>query len=218
MLEFANNINYINRLKEYFNSDNILVTTGKTSAGRYEIYRVDEPPKNYADFEGNLIATAQSSIVYENGDRAKSVVFVDSIKHQQKYYYMFRTITHQGNPSEVSEIYQVEMYEDADETFLLIEKYEFPQPDYYDNEISMRKYMQIIPNFEHIIINEQNFSNYSTAEDAVKDVSLGLLPDNQDPLWSFNNKNKFIKLRLESKSSGRKLDLNLLFKINKPTN
>jgi hypothetical protein len=126
---------------------------------------------------------------------------------------MFRTLTHNLNPSETSEIYEIEMYEDADETFLLINMYNFPEPDVHDNNIPMRKFIQIIPNFEHTLIDESEFNNYNTAEDAVEEIKLGMVDEG---LWTFNNKNKYIKLRLESKNSGRKLDLNLLFKIIKP--
>lgn len=215
MMPFSGNQDYIERLKQYFNSDDILVQSGKTSSGVYEIYRIDNPPNTYADFEGNLIATVQSNVVYNNGDRSKNVMFVDYIRHQKEYYYMFRTLSHQGNPSNTSSVYKIEMYEDADETFLLINTYSFPEPDYYDNNMSMRKYLQIIPNFEHTIINESDLDPNLTAEDAVENINLGLLPTDEG-LWSYSNKDKYIKLRLESKNSGRKLDLNLLFKIIKP--
>jgi len=215
MRVFGDNQQYVDKLKQYFSSENILVTSGKTSSGQYEIYRIDTPPKNYSDFEGNLIASPQSSIVYSNKSRSRSVMFTDYIKHQKKYYYMFRTLTHNLNPSETSEIYEIEMYEDADETFLLVNTYNFPEPDVYENNISMRKFIQIIPNFEHTLIEESQFNNYSSADDALKELKLGSL-ELQEGLWSYNDKNKYIKLRLESKNSGRKLDLNLLFKIIKP--
>jgi len=219
MREFGGNSDYISRLKQYFSSDKILVQSGKTSDGVYEIYRVEDPPTKYSDFEGNLIATVQSSVIYNNNQRSKNVMFVDQIKHQKKYYYMFRVLTHQRNPSETSEIYEIEMYEDADETFLLVNMYNFPEPDYSDHEIQMRKYLQIIPNFEHTFIDESAFTNMETATgDNIQNIRLGLLPDD-DSLWSYNDKQKkYLKLRLESKNSGRKLDLNLLFKINKPNN
>ncbi len=79
----------------------------------------------------------------------------------------------------------------------------------------MRKYLQIIPNFEHTIINESDIDPTLPAEDSIENLNLGLLSTDES-LWSYKDKNKFIKLRLESKNSGRKLDLNLLFKIIKP--
>jgi hypothetical protein len=140
-------------------------------------------------------------------------MFTDLIKHQKKYYYAFRVLTHRGNPSELSPIYVAEMYEDADETFLTFDLYLEPEVRDYQNVYNMRKYIQILPNFEQTIPNEQELlSTYTTADDAIGDIKLGN-PDLQETIWDYNNKDKYIKLRLESKSSGRKTDLNLYFKI-----
>ena len=214
---FGDNQGYIDKLEQYFNSPNILVTSGKTSDGVYQIYRLEEPPQSYRDFEDALIATVQSDVVYSNGEASRNAMFVDLIKHQKKYYYAFRVLTHRGNPSELSPIYVAEMYEDADETFLTFDLYQEPEIKDSQNIYNMRKYMQIIPNFDQTIINEQELLTKLSAEDAVDFVKLGN-EDLKEKLWDYNNPNKYIKLRLESKSSGRKMDINLYFKIKTPTN
>ena len=76
----------------------------------------------------------------------------------------------------------------------------------------MRKYMQIIPNFEQTVINEEELLTKTSAQAAVGSVKLGS-SDLQEKIWDYNNPDKYIKLRLESKSSGRKMDINLYFKI-----
>ena len=86
----------------------------------------------------------------------------------------------------------------------------------------MRKYIQIIPNFEQTIPNEQILiETYSTAEDALEYVKLGS-ENLQETVWAYDRNlpddKKYIKLRLESKNSGRKMDINVIFKIKKPTN
>ena len=213
MRPFSGNEAYISKLEQYFSSPNVLVTSGKTSDGVYEIYRLEEPPESYRDFEDALIATVQSDVVYSNGEYSRNAMFVDMIKHQKKYYYAFRVLTHRGNPSELSPIYVAEMYEDADETFLTFDLYQEPEIRDSQNIYNMRKYMQIIPNFEQTVVNEQELlDNHTSAQAAVDFVSLG---DNelQEQLWEYNNPDKYIKLRLESKSSGRKMDINLYFKI-----
>ena len=210
---FSNNQQYISKLEQYFSSPDVLVTSGKTSDGVYEVYRLEEPPESYRDFEDALIATVQSNTVYSNGEASRSTMFTDMIKHQKKYYYAFRTLTHRGNPSELSPIYVVEMYEDADETFLTFDLYQEPEIKDSQNIYNMRKYMQIIPNFEHTVPNEQFLlDHFTSADDAVTFVSLGD-DELQEQLWEYNNSSKYIKLRLESKSSGRKMDINLYFKI-----
>ena len=215
---FAGNEEYISKLGEYFSSPDVLVTSGKTSDGVYEIYRLEDPPESYKDFEDALIATVQSNTVYSNGESSRNAMFIDMIKHQKKYYYAFRVLTHRGNPSELSPIYVAEMYEDADETFLTFDLYQEPEIKDSQNIYNMRKYMQIIPNFEQTVVNEQELlNNYTSADSAIEAVSLG---DDQlqEQLWEYNKPDKYIKLRLESKSSGRKMDINLYFKIKKPTN
>ncbi len=215
---FGDNQGYIDKLEQYFSSSDVLVTSGKTSDGVYEIYRLEEPPESYKDFEGALITTVQSNIVYENGESSRNAMFVDLISHQKKYYYAFRVLTHRGNPSELSPIYVAEMYEDADETFLTFDLYQEPEIKDSQNIYNMRKYIQILPNFEQTVANEQYLLNtFTSAESAVDFVSLGD-DELQEQLWEYNKPDKYIKLRLESKSSGRKMDINLYFKIKKPTN
>ena len=216
---FSGNEEYISKLKQYFGgSTDVLVTSGKTSDGIYEIYRLEEPPDSYKDFEGALIATIQSGVVYYNGEPSRNAMFVDMIKHQKKYYYAFRVLTHRGNPSELSKIYVVEMYEDADETFLTFDLYQEPEIKDSQNIYNMRKYIQIIPNFDQTIINEEELLNKPSATDATGIVKLGPKDEEGENLWDYKDENKYIKLRLESKSSGRKMDINLYFKIKTPTN
>ena len=218
MRPFNGNQGYIDKLEQYFNDVNILVTSGKTSDGLYEIYRLDKPPESYRDFEDALIATVQSNVIYSNGEASRNAMFIDLISHQKKYYYAFRVLTHRGNPSELSPIYVAEMYEDADETFLTFDLYQEPEIKDSQNIYNMRKYMQIIPNFEQTVVNEQELlDNHTSAQDAIEAVSLGD-DELQEQLWEYNKPDKYIKLRLESKSSGRKMDINLYFKIKKPTN
>jgi len=149
-------------------------------------------------------------------------MFTDVIKNQKKYYYAFKVLTHRGNPSELSPTYVVEMYEDADETFLTFDLYQEPETDKFQNNHKMRKYMQIIPNFEHTIPNEQFLlENFPTALDAMSALKLGN-EDLEEPVWAYDRNlsddKKYIKLRLESKNSGRKMDINVIFKIKKSSN
>ena len=206
---------YIDRLKEYFKSDNVLVFSGKTASGRYEVFRMESPPKSYKDFEGNLYATIQSNVIYNNGERSKNMLLIDYIKYQRKYYYAIRPLTHNGNPGQISSVFQVEMYQDADETFLTVEDYNFPEDEDRTNSITMRKFIQIMPSIEHQLINQDNFSITTTADDALGDLKLGI-EENLDAVWNYSNQNKFFKLRLESKNTGKKIDLNLFFKLKKP--
>ena len=212
MRPFGDNEAYIDKLKQYFKSDNVLIKSGKTSDGVYEIYRLEDPPESYRDFEGNLLATVQSNTIYSNGEQSRNAMFTDLIKHQKKYYYAFRVLTHRGNPSELSPVYVVEMYEDADETFLTFDLYQTPENKAFQPNSHMRKYIQITPNREHLIPNSQELiDQFSSAQQAITGLVLGE-KELEEKLFDYKDKNQYIKLRLESKNSGRKMDLNLFFK------
>ncbi len=217
---FGNNAEYIGKLKQYFGgTDDILVTSGKTSSGVYEIYRIEEPPETYADFEGALISTVESPVVYRNGEIARSTFFIDAIRHEKKYYYAFRVLTHRSNPSELSPVYCVEMYEDADETHLIWDIYEPPEKNNRQTDTSMRKYLQIIPNSIQTITNGAFLlENYESAQDAFNSGDALFENTNiKESIWKFKDKQNYLKLRLESENSGRKMDINLIFEIKKQT-
>ena len=72
MRPFGNNAIYIDKLKQYFSSDDILVTSGKTSDGVYEIYRLEEPPQSYRDFENALMILYLSSFKILSASALKS--------------------------------------------------------------------------------------------------------------------------------------------------
>jgi hypothetical protein len=69
-----------------------------------------------------------------------------------------------------------------------------------------------------VIKSKQNNTEVQTAFGADVDISLGET-DLEDNLWSYNDlDSKFIKLRIESKSTGKKIDFNLVFDHNQPEN
>ena len=83
-----------------------------------------------------------------------------------------------------------------------------PQPK-TDQSVSMRRFLQIVPNQQHIAINPEN--NPMAEEHSLQ---LGIADDGPSLFGDFNDyAKKFIKLRLTSKTSGKKIDLNLKFKV-----
>ena len=92
--------------------------------------------------------------------------------------------------------------------------YQPENPENFQKSISMRKYIQILPNFGQTIANDLELLSYSSAQAAMPHLKLGN-PELKN-LWEYNKEDKYIKLRLESTNSGRKIDLNLFFEIKKP--
>jgi hypothetical protein len=170
---------------------------------RFEIYRMDTPPKSYKDFNNNLLTYAKSDV-------ATSISFLDSVVPNQKYYYTFRGIDVHGNRSNPTEVYQAELVEFEGMIFFEMRIYNFGEVVEYNNvktEREFRRYLKVNPNLIQSIINyEQSIPNGSTdsAYDAVN-VSLGKA---EQSVW-----NKKFKIRVTSKNSGKKFDINLTCKV-----
>ena len=134
----------------------------------------------------------------------------------QKYYYLFRTLTHYDNPSNPSPIYVVEKFKDADETFLNVGTYEFKEPK-INYQMPLRRFLKLSIEQEHLQIHEDTYAN---GLDNINNSNLKLgSPIKEDSIWNYNTLDKnYIKLRLESKNTGKKIDFNLVFNYQKPEN
>jgi len=142
-------------------------------------------------------------------DAYSSTEFIDQIEHEKRYYYLFRAITPHSRASNPSCVFEVYLIQDADEVKLQVEGYHIEESaPKTDKKISIRRFLQLIPNSQHTTINSEN--NPDPLSDSLQ---LGL-SDSESSLWKYSDYSKnFIKLRLTSKTSGKKIDLNLTFKV-----
>ena len=191
--------------------------SSRAFSGNFEIFRLEEIPSEISDFADNSLAllTAQAA---ENGKNYNSVSYTDYIRHNTDYYYLIRARTHRGNPGISSAIYKVRLLEDADEIIMRLSTVNIQKQELFTFENKMRKYLQIIPNKSQAIIDSSNL-DYSLDPDNQQNLNNLRLsnPVNLDSLWDYNGKTKFFKIRLESKKTGKKIDLNVRFKFLKPT-
>jgi len=191
--------------------------SSRAFSGGFEIFRLEEQPQSASDFAGNSLAllATQSD---QSGKNYNSVTYTDYLRHNTDYYYLIRATTHRGNPGVSSAIYKVRLLEDADEIIMKLTTVNIQNQELFTFENKMRKYLQIIPNKSQAIIDSSNL-NYSLDPDNQSNIDNLKLsnPVNSDSLWDYNGKNKYFKIRLESKKTGKKIDLNVIFKFFKPT-
>jgi len=186
---------------------------------RYEIYRMINPPRSYQDFAGKLLTVLSS-------DTATAVSYVDKVTPNQKYYYMFRSVDVHGNRSNPSDVYEIELVHYDGMTFFKNSIHTFQDTLRENNNIAstkdFKRYLKINPNFIQSLINyEETFpskdhgqgyyqgapskAGESPTAFAAETVVLGKA---NEPVWD-----KKFKIRVTSKNSGKKFDLNLTCKI-----
>ena len=169
---------------------------------RFEIFRIMHHPRSYADFSNSLVSsieTRDDSL----GQFVSAVGHIDRISPNVKYYYTFRALDIHGNISNPSPIYRVEIVDDNGAIYLLLENVELLKKE--DTKLSkdMKKLFNIVPRMVQSIIDPEAITDYSSAKGTVS-PKLGL---EEETLWG-----KKFKIRLISKKTGKKMDLNINFK------
>jgi hypothetical protein len=194
----ATELENVNKLKDSQNknvSDSLLTFQSDEPSELFEIYKLDFRPYSYDDFFNTtpiVVTTNQSS--------AGSLE--DTIESNKKYYYVARSIDYHGHYSNPTPIYEVEILNENGLVIPITNVVDFAKKENnVDQNKSLKKYLKIQPAIRHRIFNAEKISN--------NEVQLG---NDEIKPW-----NKTFKIRLTSKSTGKKIDINFKFKYNKPT-
>jgi len=177
---------------------------------RFEIYRMDTPPTAYTDFLGHLLTIEESTI-------ATAVSYIDNIVPNQKYYYMFRATDVHNNRSNPTDVYQVEIREFDGMIFFHTSIYTFEDPIESNNNVStlrsFRRYLKINPNLVQSLVNESETFGQTGGTTSAYNANKVILGKAGETVWSSTINPKKFKIRVTSKNSGKKFDLNLTCKV-----
>lgn len=190
--------------------------------GKIEVYRITTRPKTYTDFGDSKIAD-----IDVEGYRS----FVDDIVPNQDYYYTFKHVDVHGLPSNPTPVYHLKMVtsNSSKEDGAVRVGVENASPVLFNRiipikgklddkktEKSFKKYLLIEPSLSQTYLNFDNFENgdatsgFSTANDiqlSPQELKIG----KNDPGFRPVDGKKF-KIRVTSKQTGRRIDLNVDFK------
>jgi hypothetical protein len=169
----------------------------------FQIYRTDKEPKRYSDFAGLLLGNAQTDISLLTPQAANAASWIDEIVSDKKYWYCFRTLDVHGHVSNPTEVFQVEMINDSGLVYLTVKPFQMNQQEAVRIK-PFRKYMKITPSYLQELVNEEKSGlQDATTVSNVNQVHLGL---RDQTVWG-----KKFKIRITSKNTGRKMDLNIDF-------
>jgi len=187
-------------------NDGKIFYSGDSPNRFYEVYRVEEPPTSELSFANSLRT------------RTSKTSFVDTIQPNKKYYYLFRAIDNHGSISNPSSVIQVQIIKDRT-IFTEIRNYTYEGEKSIKNKTkTFKKYFRIIPSSLNLLLDLER-SGISNADGSpveidntvgalsVKDISQPVLGVGEHTIWG-----KKFKVRIISKSSGKKLDVNFRMK------
>ena len=173
----------------------------------YQIFRTTEKPNTYQDFAGKLHLEKDGET--PEGKRVESVSILDNIDPNTYYYYCFRAIDKNGYISNPSPILRVQMVDDNGRIYPIIEPYDFDLNDPRKTEKPFKRYLEIDASLQEKVIVPTGPEPHTTAgtpNEAPTSVSMGT---SEGTFGSTNN----YKVRIISKDTGRKIDLNLHFNV-----
>ena len=173
--------------------------------------RLDDKPSTYADFKNAKV----DELVVGN---ATSYSLIDDVVPNKKYYYSFMTKDVHNGVSTPSPVYEVEMVEQEGMIYPLINVIEL------STETSPgltskpgKKYIHIMPTLEQSLLNEETSLPPYNQRDESDDVDQHFAAKGATPQLGiseehvFNDKKYKFKIRLVSKKTGKKIDLNVAF-------
>jgi hypothetical protein len=159
--------------------------------------------------------------VTPDGHRAVNIGYDDDIKPNTKYYYTFRTIDYHGSLSIPSPIYQVEIVDDNGRMYPIIDAFYLNNSPARSAETTapVRRYLQISPTLSQTTVNETELEAREGTLSPIDAPGIGLLGVLNDGVWSRpvadagdpSTAQKTFKIRLTSKQTGKKIDLNVQF-------
>lgn len=179
-------------------------------AASFEIFRILKKPKSYQDFKGAIRAIVNTDISEETIQKASAASYIETLSPNTKYYYIFRSKDIHGYLSNPSQVYEVELIDNAGNTFPIVKIVNFKPQIPAARSKAMKKYLHIMPTVLQSVLNEEKSGlidedgeKETTAYAAGKSIFLGKA---EEDIWDKN-----FKIRLTSTQTGRKIDINLSF-------
>ena len=170
---------------------------------KYKVYRIEERPYSYSDFAG-------TGAIVEPVGKETSASVLDKIVPNKKYYYVFRTIDLHDHLSYPSPVYEIEMVDDHGSIYLLTRVIDFKVDLAKTYTKPFKKYLFIGATETQSTMDLENSQGFKDATgkitDTANNIVLPKLGTDKTLLW-----NKKYKLRLTSKKTGRKIDVNFKF-------
>ena len=168
----------------------------------YEVYRTTERPSSYLDMSSNLLQKLEVK-GYDGYN------FLDKVRPNVDYYYCVRALDVHGNFSNPTPVFRFRLNDEQGYLYQEVEQIDFVDTSYFQYSKSMHKYIRIKPSLQNIDFNEENLQSRKTAKEYLNPENL--FGTAEKACWGKN-----FKLRITSKTSGKKVDINFKFNKKKP--
>ena len=171
---------------------------------RYEIFRLTTRPTSYLDFDTVENPHRLISGQLTPSKRSTMATLIDEIEPNTKYYYCARAIDVHNNFSNPTSVFEAQMVDNEGQIYLILKPILFSAAPTSSPSKAGRKYLYIEPSIRNLSIPSMpaSGSNASDNPGAIYGAT-----DGGTSCWT-----KTFKVRLTSKKTSKKVDLNITFK------
>ena len=148
-----------------------------------------------------------------NGDIASDHLFVERVRENIKYYYVFRGLNENGVGGQLSPVFEAELVNDGGYVYGLfnqLSEEDLAVKAPKEPLLAFKKLINIVPNIQHLELDTSSVDFGNSSLDEISGITLGS-SNVSDPLFN-SDLNRYFKIRLTSKKTGRKIDINIGFK------
>jgi hypothetical protein len=201
--------------EQYLNANNLLENgiLKRESVSRQtqiQVYRINKRPTSFRDFEDGFRHSIDLKMDVSENSYTGGCIY-DTIPSGKKFYYAFRILNENGQAGQLEEIIEAEYINDGGykyAMFNVLYEEDLSTDTFSSISIDAQKVVQLTPNIQQSILNtdDTNFENSAIDELTNGKVRLGVA---DDLIWE-----KTFKIRMTSKKTGKKLDLNVTYKQN----
>tara|TARA_R100001509_G_scaffold146583_1_gene103632 strand:- start:31 stop:537 length:507 start_codon:yes stop_codon:yes gene_type:complete len=165
-------------------------------------------PKSYDDFAGQMVRRIDLQFD-KNRPPVRTFEFFQKLKTNQKYYFTMRALNQNFVNGYFSPIYEIELINDGGYVYSKIESYfENTLPSQLKTKPSetIGNFLLVRPTENNFLLNTDNVDFTDKAENQIGNLIVG--DQTQSNVWG-----KRFKFRLTSKKTGKKIDINIDYKI-----
>ena len=179
---------------------------------RVEVYRIDRKPTKYSDFEGHLLASLSLKIPNSQYTQITNTI-TSQLRTNKKYYFLFRFMNELGMPGHLSPIIETELVDDGGYVYARFNDLadsEMDTEDHVEITSTFKKLIQISPVMSQLTLDDSEIDYTQSASEQLDNLKIGLTAttDSSDSIWDST-----FKIRLISKKTGKKIDLNVTYTL-----
>jgi len=197
----------------YLGSNDLLAsekisTPPRAPATQIQIFKKNEKPTAIDDFSTVDIVVGKSLAIKNSSFALSSCLYEEKVNVNTKYYYVFRARSENETIGHITNVIEAELIDDGGYLYSIFEEYD--ENDFHtavEVQISeqFKKLIRLVPNINQVKFDDANVDYANTAYSEMDNLRVGT---REDSIFG-----KTFKIRLTSKKTGKKIDLNVMYKL-----